>query len=92
MWSPHDLGMGGGGRVNQLILQAGRWGKVWRGGKVQVDCGECLWGKGRALMKREHLLIKGARPFKERGALVACLVGGLVISSFSFMQLRVDDN
>ena len=59
MWSPHDLGMGGG--VNQLMLQAGRWGKVWRGGKVQVDCGE-------------RLLMKGARPsgerapFNERGA------------------------
>jgi hypothetical protein len=46
--------------------------EVWRGGKVQVDC--------------------GVRPFGEGGALVACLVGGLVISSFSFMQLRVDDN
>ncbi len=56
MWSPPDLGMGGGG-MNQLMLQAGRWGKVWRGGKVQVDCGE-------------RLLIKGARPFKERGALL----------------------
>ncbi len=51
MWSPHDLGMGG---VNQLmLLQAGRWGKVWRGGKVQVDCGE-------------RLLMKGARPYGER--------------------------
>ncbi len=45
-------------------------------------------------------LVKRARPCKEKGApllikggaLVACLVGGLVISSFSFMQLRVDDN
>ena len=53
MWSPHDLGMGG---VNQLMLQAGRWGKVWRGGKVQVDCGE-------------RLLIKGARPHEERAPL-----------------------
>ncbi len=52
MWSPHDLGMGGE-RVNQLMLQAGRWGKVWRGGKVQVDCGE-------------RLLMKGARPYGER--------------------------
>ena len=50
MWSPHDLGMGG---VNQLMLQAGRWRKVWRGGKVQVDCGE-------------RLLMKGARPYEER--------------------------
>ncbi len=53
--------------------------EVCKGGKVQVDCG------GRPFAKR-------ARPFGERGALVACLVGGLVISSFSFMQLRVDDN
>ena len=37
-WSPPDLGMGGGG--DQLMLQAGRWGKVWRGGKVLVGCGE----------------------------------------------------
>jgi hypothetical protein len=35
---------------------------------------------------------KRARPFGDGGALVACLVGGLVVSSFSFMQLRVDDN
>ncbi len=34
----------------------------------------------------------GARPFEKGGDLVACLVGGLVISSFSFMQLRVDDS
>jgi hypothetical protein len=34
-----DLGMGGGGG-DQLMLQAGRWGKVWRGGKVLVGCGE----------------------------------------------------
>jgi hypothetical protein len=39
MWSPPDLGMGGEGG-NQLMLQAGRWGKVWRGGKVLVGCGE----------------------------------------------------
>jgi hypothetical protein len=43
-------------------------------------------------MERERLLMKGARPFEEGGALVARLVEGLVISSFSFMQLRVDDN
>ena len=90
MWSPHDLGVGG---VNQLMLQAGRWGKVWRGGKVQVDCGERPFGKRvRPIGKRVRPFGKRARPFGERGALVACLVGGLVISSFSFMQLRVDDN
>jgi hypothetical protein len=63
--------------------------EVWRGGKVQVDCG------GRPFGKRARPFGKRARPFGEsgeRGALVACLVGGLVISSFSFMQLRVDDN
>ncbi len=43
------------------------------------------------LGKRARPLLKG-RHFEEGGALVACLVGGLVISSFSFMQLRVDDN
>jgi hypothetical protein len=41
----------------------------------------------------EHApLGKRAHPFEEGSDLVACLVGGLVISSFSFMQLRVDDN
>jgi hypothetical protein len=37
---------------------------------------------GRALILREHPKIIGARPH---------LVGGLVISSFSSLQLRVDD-
>ena len=89
MWSPPDLGMGGG--VNQLMLQAGRCGKVWRGGKVQVDCGERLLMKGARPYGERAPLMKGARPFEEGGALFASLVGGLVISSFSFMQLRVDD-
>jgi hypothetical protein len=52
MWSPHDLGMMGG--EDESADVAGRWGKVWRGGKVQVDCGgrpfgekgAPLWGKG----------------------------------------------
>ncbi len=39
MWSPPDPGMGGEGG-DQLMLQAGRWGRVWRGGKVLVGCGE----------------------------------------------------
>jgi hypothetical protein len=51
MWSPHGLGMGG---EDESADVAGRWGKVWRGGKVQVDCGgrpfgekgAPLWGKG----------------------------------------------
>ncbi len=57
------------------MLQAGRWGKVWRGENVQVDCGERLLMKGaRPYGEREHLLMKGARPhgerapFNERGA------------------------
>jgi hypothetical protein len=54
---------------------------------VQVDCGGSPFGKKGAPLKG-----KGRAPFNKRGALVACLVGGLVISSFSFMQLRVDDN
>ncbi len=53
---------------------------------MQVDCGARPFGK------RVRPFARRARPFGERGALVACLVGGLVISSFSFMQLRVDDN
>ena len=51
MWSPPDLGMVGGEGGSADV--AGRWGKVWRGGKVQVDCGE-------------RLLMKGARPYEER--------------------------
>ncbi len=62
------------------MLQAGRWGKVWRGGKVQVDCGE-------------RLLIKGARmgeraPFNKRGLLGGRFGDFLLV----FMQLRVDVN
>jgi hypothetical protein len=67
----------------------------WRG-MVWLKYGEverCWWLVERApLGKRARPFAKGARPFEEGGALVACLVGGLVISSFSFMQLRVDDN
>ncbi len=68
MWSPHGQGMGGG-RMNQLMVQVeGRGSRlcgvegeilveVWRGGKVQVDCGARpfeekgapLWNKGAPL-------------------------------------------
>jgi hypothetical protein len=105
--------------MNQLMVQADGGGsrlcgveggslvEVWRGGKVQVDCGGRPFGKrarpfgkrvrpfgkrARPFGKRTRPFGKRARPFGERGALVACLVGGLVISSFSFMQLRVDNN
>ena len=43
-----------GGGEDESADVAGRWGKVWRGGKVQVDCG------GRPLEE------KGA-PFCQRG-------------------------
>jgi hypothetical protein len=33
---------GGGGESADV---AGRWGKVWRGGKVQVDCGGSPFGE-----------------------------------------------
>ncbi len=33
---PPDLGMGG---EDESADVAGRWVKVWRGGKVKVDCG-----------------------------------------------------
>jgi hypothetical protein len=85
MWSPPDPGMGEG--EDESVDDAGRWGKVWRGGKVQVDCGGRPFGE-----KRARPFGKRACPFGERGVLVACLVGGLEISSFSFIQLRVDDN
>ncbi len=67
----------------------------WRG-KSWLKYGEVeryWWLVERApLGKRARPFGIRARPFEERGALVACLVGGLVISSSSFMQLRVDDN
>jgi hypothetical protein len=84
--------------MDQLLVQVDEGGsrpcgvegeslvEVWRGGKVLVACG------ARPIARR-------ARPFGGGRALVACLVGrglkplgGLVISSFSLMQLRVDEN
>ena len=85
MWSPHDLGMGGG-RVNQLMLQAGRWGKVWRGGKVQVDCG------GRPFGEKDVPLWEKGAPLWGKGC-SCCLLGGRFgYFLLFFMQLRVDDN
>ncbi len=88
MWSPPDLGMGGGG-MNQLMLQAGRWGKVWRGGKVLVG----LW---RApLIMRARPQIMGARPHFERAPLnnggAPSFCGRFGDFLLFFMQLRVDD-
>jgi hypothetical protein len=97
MWSPHGLGVKGG-RRDQLMVQVERGGsrpcgvegeslvEVWRGGKVLVAVGRAPLQKGA--------------PFSER-ACPYCLFdwqgaqapsGGLVISSSSFMQLRVDEN
>ena len=66
--------------------------EVWRGGKVLVALERAPLQKGAPFARRAH-------PFGGGRALVACLVagaqalpGGLVISSFSFMQLRVDEN
>jgi hypothetical protein len=66
--------------------------EVWRGGKVLVALERAPLQKGAPFARR-------ARSFGGGRALVAYLIGrglkplgGLVISSFSFMQLRVDDN
>jgi hypothetical protein len=80
-----------GGRMDQLMVQVDEGGsrpcgvegeslvEVWRGGKVLVACGARPFG-GRA---RHCCLLDrhGPKPSP----------GGLVISSFSFMQLRVDE-
>jgi hypothetical protein len=65
--------------------------EVWRGGKVLVALERALLQKGAPFARR-------ARPFGGGRALVAYLIGrglkplgGLVISSFSLMQLRVDE-
>ena len=44
MWSPHGLGMGGmvqaeGGGSRLCGVEGESLVEVWRGGKVQVDCG-----------------------------------------------------
>ncbi len=75
----------------------------WGGGKVWLKYGEverCWWLVERApFIKRARPFARRARPFAGGRALIACLVGrglktlgGLVISSFSLMQLRVDEN
>ncbi len=87
MWSPHDLGMGGG--VEQLMLQAGRWGRVWRGGKVQVG----LWRAPIIMGARPQIM--GARPHLERAPLnnggAPSFCGRFGDFLLFFMQLRVDD-
>jgi hypothetical protein len=65
--------------------------EVWRGGKVLVALERAPLQKGAPFARR-------ARPFGGGRVLVSYLIGtglkplgGLVISSFSFMQLRVDE-
>ena len=66
----------------------------WRG-KVLLKCGDgrkVLVAVGRAPFKKGAPLSERARPcclLDRQGA--QALSGGLVISSFSFMQLRVDE-
>ncbi len=89
--------------MDQLLVQVDEGGsrpcgvegeslvEVWRGGKVLVALERVPLQKGAPFARR-------ARPFGGGRALVAYLIGrgikplgGLVISSCSFMQLRVDE-
>jgi hypothetical protein len=40
MWSPHDLDVGGGESADVEGRQVGEGLERWKGGKVQVVCGE----------------------------------------------------
>ncbi len=61
MWSPHDLGMGGGEESADIAgRQVGEGLVRWKGAGT-VDCGECL------LMKRARPYGERA-PFNEKGA------------------------
>jgi hypothetical protein len=87
VWSPPDLGIGG--RGNQLMLQVGR-----RGGRFGKWMSAGWFWRGPKIMgARPHKM--GARPHSERAPKIMGarphLAGGLVISSFSSLQLRVDD-
>jgi hypothetical protein len=55
MWSPPDLGMGGG-RGDQLMLQAGRWG----GGLERWKIACWLWRAPKTREARPQIM--GARP------------------------------
>ena len=66
--------------------------EVWRGGKVLVACGARPFEEGRAPFKKGAPLWGRAHPcclLDRQGAQAPS--GGLVISSSSFMQLRVDE-
>ena len=91
--------------MDQLMVQVERGGsrpcgvegeslvEVWRGGKVLVACGVRPFKEGRAPFKKGAPLRGRVRPcclLDRQGAQAP--PGGLVISSSSFMQLRVDEN
>jgi hypothetical protein len=87
VWSPPDPGIGVEGGSADV---EGRW----EGGVL--ESGWVLVGSERApkiMGARPHKM--GARPHSERAPKIIGarphLVGGLVISSFSSLQLRVDD-
>jgi hypothetical protein len=77
--------------MNQLMLQVDGGGSRLcgvEGGSLVEEVERCWLACGaRPFGKRARPFARRARSFGEGGALVACLVGGLVISSFSFMQL-----
>ncbi len=93
MWSPPDPGIGVEGGSADVE-------GMWEGGGL--ESGWVLVGSERApkiIGARPHSerapKIMGARPHSERAPKIMGarphLVGGLVISSFSSLQLRVDD-
>ena len=87
MWSPPDPGKGVEGGSADV---AGRWeGGGLESGWVLVGS----WRAPKIMGARPHKM--GARPHSERAPKIIGarphLVGGLVISSFSSLQLRVDD-
>jgi hypothetical protein len=89
--------------MDQLMVQVdeevpghvGWRGKVWL---KYREVERCWWLVERAPLQKGAPFARRARPFQEGCAPGAYLIGrgrkplgGLVISSFSFMQLRVDE-
>jgi hypothetical protein len=76
-----------GGVEGEIPVEVWRW---WEGAGC---CGARPFPEGRAPFKKGAPLSEGARPcclLDRQGAQAPS--GGLVISSSSFMQLRVDEN
>jgi hypothetical protein len=75
--------------VDQLTLQAGRWGKIWIGGKVQVGLREhpqIMGARPQIMGARPHL---ERAPLNNRGA--PSFYGRFGDFLLFSMQLRVDD-